>query len=303
MEPYLDKLLPKRFFCDRILSRTGAPRSKRFGGSQMNEMNIAKNIASLRKAKGITQEQLAQALNISSQAISKWETKTSQPDVQTLPLIAEYFHVSIDYLYYGKDMAYDDIYEKNLQKTASYPQMSKESYEEALKLFASAHHGISHGNIRGESVLSPIPAHISNEGGVSLLYGKGYGSIVTRSFFECISADTVRFSVPFLKTLSDETCLRIVMAVVSMSEISYFELLERLGIEEEELKRGLKLLTDNSFLFAKESKHKSLGTTYTVNDMYHSCICILLATLEVARTGLDDITCCMGYGDFPIEIG
>lgn len=268
----------------------------------MNEINIAKNITVLRKAKGITQEQLAQAINVSAQAVSKWETNTSQPDIQTLPLIAEYFRVSIDYLYYGTDMTYDDIYEKINKKTAAHPQMSNESYEEAFKIFASAHHGISRGNLRKEHFLSSIPSHISNEGGVSLLYGKGYGAIVTRKFFESVSEKTAEFTVPFMKTLADETCLKIVMAIVSMSEISYFELLERLGIAEEELQRGLNILTENKFLFAKTSKHKVLGTTYTINDMYHSCICILLATHEVARTGLNGISCYMDYGDYPIHI-
>ena len=61
------------------------------GTNIMKEINISKNITDLRKKKGITQEQLAVALNISPQAVSKWETNTSQPDTQTLPLIAEYF--------------------------------------------------------------------------------------------------------------------------------------------------------------------------------------------------------------------
>ena len=44
----------------------------------MKDINIAKNIIALRKNKGITQEQLAEALNISAQAVSKWETGVSQ---------------------------------------------------------------------------------------------------------------------------------------------------------------------------------------------------------------------------------
>ena len=43
----------------------------------MKDINIAKNIIVLRKNKGITQEQLAEALNISAQAVSKWETGVS----------------------------------------------------------------------------------------------------------------------------------------------------------------------------------------------------------------------------------
>ena len=61
----------------------------------MKEINISKNITNLRNKKGITQDQLATALNISPQAVSKWETNTSQPDTQMLPLIAEYFDVSL----------------------------------------------------------------------------------------------------------------------------------------------------------------------------------------------------------------
>lgn len=94
----------------------------------MKKINIAKNITDLRKKKGVTQEQMASALNISSQAVSKWETNSCQPDILTLPLIADYFDVSIDYLFYGQDIVYDEIYEKIYQKICSYPQMSKESY-------------------------------------------------------------------------------------------------------------------------------------------------------------------------------
>ncbi len=117
----------------------------------MKEINISKNIAELRKQKSITQEQLAEALNISPQAVSKWETNTSQPDTQMLPLIAEYFEVSIDYLFYGEEYAYNDIYNKVFDKVENHAQMSMASYKDALKIFASAHHGISRGNIGGKN--------------------------------------------------------------------------------------------------------------------------------------------------------
>ena len=70
----------------------------------------------LRKKKGITQEELAKALNVSSQAISKWETEVCQPDILILPLISKYFNVSIDYLFYGEDIVYDEIYDKIYDK-------------------------------------------------------------------------------------------------------------------------------------------------------------------------------------------
>lgn len=91
----------------------------------MKDINISKNIAGLRKKHEITQEQLAAALNVSSQAVSKWETNTCQPDTLTLPLIADYFRVSVDYLFYGEEYTYDDIYDKNRNKVSSFPQMSR----------------------------------------------------------------------------------------------------------------------------------------------------------------------------------
>lgn len=267
----------------------------------MKEINLAQNITLLRKRNNVTQEQLAQALNISPQAVSKWETNTSQPDTQTLPLIAEYFHVSIDYLFYGDNFSYNDIYLQNQQKTASFEQNSEESFEEALKIFASAHHGISHMNLLGKELMYDRPAHISSEGGLSLLSGKGYAALVTRRFFENIRFDTVSFSVPLLKALADEKSLYAAMGIISMSDISFAELRDKLNMTEPELEEALRPLIENHIVHEKASKHKALGRTYEITEIYHSCLCILLATLEMQRFSLEGINCCMGYGDYPVK--
>ncbi len=60
---------------------------------------IGTNIRLLRKTKNVTQEELANALHITYQAISKWENGSSQPDIALLPAIANYFGVSIDELF------------------------------------------------------------------------------------------------------------------------------------------------------------------------------------------------------------
>ncbi|MGN1419167.1 MAG: helix-turn-helix domain-containing protein [Acutalibacteraceae bacterium] len=59
---------------------------------------IGDKIKALRKSKKITQEQLAKILNITPQAVSKWERGLSLPDIELLVPIADYFGVSIDYL-------------------------------------------------------------------------------------------------------------------------------------------------------------------------------------------------------------
>lgn len=62
-------------------------------------MEIGKKIKELRTAKGLTQEALAAELSVSPQAISKWETGLTLPDVQLLPQIAIYFGVTLDELF------------------------------------------------------------------------------------------------------------------------------------------------------------------------------------------------------------
>lgn len=62
------------------------------------KMVIAGNIGQLRRNAGITQLELAERLNYSDKAISKWERGESIPDIVTLKAVADYFSVSVDYL-------------------------------------------------------------------------------------------------------------------------------------------------------------------------------------------------------------
>ena len=59
---------------------------------------LGKRIAALRKEKGLTQEQLAEKVGVSAQAVSKWENDVSCPDITLLPLLADLFGVSVDEL-------------------------------------------------------------------------------------------------------------------------------------------------------------------------------------------------------------
>ena len=62
-------------------------------------MNVGKNIAKFRKAKKLTQEELGVLLGVSNQAVSKWESETSMPDIMLLPKIAEALDVTLEALY------------------------------------------------------------------------------------------------------------------------------------------------------------------------------------------------------------
>lgn len=75
----------------------------------MSELKLNEQIAFLRKQKGITQEDLAQALGVTNQSVSKWESGVCCPDIQLLPELAKYFNVSIDEImgYKPADTFYD----------------------------------------------------------------------------------------------------------------------------------------------------------------------------------------------------
>jgi len=76
----------------------------------MKEINIARAIVNGRKAKGITQEQLAQFMGVSKASVSKWETGQSYPDITLLPQLAAFFNISIDELIgYEPWMTKEDI--------------------------------------------------------------------------------------------------------------------------------------------------------------------------------------------------
>lgn len=64
-------------------------------------MNIGDRIQSLRKARGISQEELADKIGVSRQAVSKWESEQNTPDIEKVILLSNYFETTTDYLLKG----------------------------------------------------------------------------------------------------------------------------------------------------------------------------------------------------------
>lgn len=64
-------------------------------------MNIADRIQHLRKSKGISQEELADKIGVSRQAVSKWESEQSIPDIEKIILLSDYFETTTDFLLKG----------------------------------------------------------------------------------------------------------------------------------------------------------------------------------------------------------
>ena len=96
---------------------------------------IGSVIRELRKEKGISQEELSVILGVTAQAVSKWENDNGLPDISLLVPIADYFDVSLDYLFVRNDV---DCYCIEELKTAEILEEIKASYtkvREALLLY------------------------------------------------------------------------------------------------------------------------------------------------------------------------
>ena len=107
-------------------------------------MEIGKNIAESRKKRGLTQEELGAMLGVTNQAVSKWENRTSLPDITLLPAIAEALGVTLNDLY--------GIAERKPQKVRvdDFPEAAQEALKSYFVEQAGA--GIPGGQELGERI-------------------------------------------------------------------------------------------------------------------------------------------------------
>lgn len=91
-------------------------------------MNFSEQIKSIRKENGLTQEQFAEKLNITRQAVSNWENDKNLPDIEMLILISDVFSVSLDFLIKGdnqmNNMTQKVINDAGENKRAKYNMIS-----------------------------------------------------------------------------------------------------------------------------------------------------------------------------------
>ena len=96
----------------------------------MEEKRIGEWIQRLRKQKGVTQQELANALGVTTQAVSKWENGGT-PDAQLLPTIADFFGVPIDALFGRETKRGDSLAQGIIDELANIPeeQRVQQAYE------------------------------------------------------------------------------------------------------------------------------------------------------------------------------
>ena len=96
------------FFCGIII----------FGMKDIDNELVGKFIETLRKEKGLTQQDLADKLSVTSQAVSKWEMGKNLPDIATQRMICNAFNITLEELHAG---------ERDLKKRNKSKQMKKEN--------------------------------------------------------------------------------------------------------------------------------------------------------------------------------
>ncbi|OUM95311.1 MAG: XRE family transcriptional regulator [Thermobacillus sp. ZCTH02-B1] len=93
---------------------------------------IGERLRQLRKAKGMTQEQVAAYLNAAKSTVSQYENNVNEPDLKTLVKLADLFGVSVDYLFGREPAARADKTDRNGGNAdkSRWPQLLKENLTE-----------------------------------------------------------------------------------------------------------------------------------------------------------------------------
>ena len=90
------------------------------------ELHLAEIVKKLRKEKNLKQEDIASALGVTYQAVSRWENGLSYPDVELLPELAALFDVSMDVLF-GYDTAREEVKKLQYQKKDAMLENTEEN--------------------------------------------------------------------------------------------------------------------------------------------------------------------------------
>ena len=116
-------------------------------------INLGEKLKSLRKEKNISQEKLAQYLNVSFQAVSKWENSSTYPDIELLPELARFFGITVDELLGAEQIDEKKLYEEYEARAAEIYRNGDIS--KALPIWQKAYHKLPN-NIEVKEMLMSI---------------------------------------------------------------------------------------------------------------------------------------------------
>ena len=100
----------------------------------MNQEKIGKFIAECRREKGLTQLQLAEKLNISNRAVSKWETGKSCPDVSIMMELCDILGINVNELLSGERIIMENYQKKGRTKSGGITKTKRASKQDEKKI-------------------------------------------------------------------------------------------------------------------------------------------------------------------------
>ena len=102
----------------------------------MDQIKIGVFLKELRKEKGLTQEQLAEVLNVSSRTVSRWETGSNMPDISILVEIADYYDLDVREILNGERSNALPAGSSSIKDIAEYADKDKEKLAVKTRLYA-----------------------------------------------------------------------------------------------------------------------------------------------------------------------
>lgn len=215
---------------------------------------ISEKICEFRKARSLTQEKLGEQLNISSQAVSKWEKGDSMPDIMILPKLCEILGITVDALLEVPTSVKKESCMNNLSEYAKEIGGIKASFE-AIKACSNA---VDNQMNRGSALQAYDGIRICTSGGIGFVVnGENQMNTILNTDIEHVKK--------ICGLLSDENVLKIMRSLDFSRGVSEIELMEKSCLSMEEVDNVLfKLMKQNYCECTADGFYIFGGFSYTL---------------------------------------
>ena len=218
-------------------------------------MNIGKNITAFRKDAGMTQEDLAGQIGVSAQAVSKWETGVSMPDILLLPVIADVFRITVDEIYSGKR----EVKEEKKSAWLSFDDAPEASYRAILETMNRAWNG-GEGDIEGaiadfEENKSSASLIAAEQGGM-VYVNREMGLVLrefgTQKYLKILESEK---AVKGLRLLADDHILCVIRYLSTLGKKMFTAagIAKRTGMAPEEAETALTKMAEAGILYVEKA--------------------------------------------------